>query len=103
MNDTFLNNIYNIFNTTYGTQQTEISWNLPATQCQYNGYSTVHILCLQKKENCTYQMNNYRYLLNENISITGYIYNEKLLSRQEIVIFCSTIQRNIQIMYSHTL
>jgi len=61
MNDTFHNNIYNIFNTTNGTQQTEISWNLPATQCQYNGYSRVHILCLQKKENCTYQMNNYRY------------------------------------------
>jgi hypothetical protein len=55
--------IYNIFNTTYGTQQTEISWNLPAMQCQYNGYSTVHTVCLQGKENCIYQMNNYRYLL----------------------------------------
>jgi hypothetical protein len=62
MNDTFHNNIYNTFNTTYGTQRTEISLNLPAIQCQYNGYSTVHILCLQKKENRTYQMNNYRYL-----------------------------------------
>lgn len=63
MKDTFHNNIYNIFNTTYRTQQIEISWNLPATQRQYNDYSTVHILRLQKKENCTYQMNNYRYLL----------------------------------------
>jgi len=50
-------------NTTYRTQQIEISWNLPATQRQYNDYSKVHILCLQKKENCTYQMNSYRYLL----------------------------------------
>jgi len=63
MKDTFHNNIYNIFSTTYRTQQIEISWNLPATQRQYNDYSTVHILCLQKKENCTYQMNSYRYLL----------------------------------------
>jgi hypothetical protein len=49
MNDTFHNNIHNIFNTGYGTQQIEISCNLPTTQRQYTGYSTVHILCLQKK------------------------------------------------------
>ena len=50
-----------------------LSWNLPAMQCQYNGYSRLPILCLQKKENCTYQTNNYRYILHQNISITGYI------------------------------
>lgn len=83
MNDTFCNKIHNIFNMNYGTQQSQ---NLPATQCQYNGYSTVHIRCSQRKENCTHQMNNYRYLLHYKVSITGYIYNEKLLSRQETVI-----------------